>query len=71
MVVARVLSLSFESTYKLEGSVEVEEAGIINYVLNDFTPDEQRVITGAIPRVSEAILYLLTQGLTATMNRYN
>ena len=44
---------------------------IITYVLSDFTPDEKRTIAQVIPKVSEAILYLLTEGLTAAMNRYN
>ncbi len=53
------------------GSTEISEADIITYVLSDFTPDEKRTITRVIPRVSEAILCLLTEGLTAAMNRYN
>lgn len=47
------------------------EADIIAYVLSDFTPEEKQVITQAMPRVSEAILYLLGEGLTAAMNKYN
>ena len=53
------------------GSTEVSEAEIINYVLSDFTPDEKQTITQVIPKVSEAILCLLTEGLTAAMNKYN
>lgn len=53
------------------GSTEISEADIITYVLSDFTPDEKQTITRVIPRVSEAILCLLTEGLTAAMNRYN
>jgi len=52
-------------------STEISEADIITYVLSDFTPDEKQTITRVIPRVSEAILCLLTEGLTAAMNRYN
>ena len=52
-------------------SLEISEADVITYVLNDFTPEETEVVTQAIPRVSEAILCLLTEGLTAAMNKYN
>ena len=44
---------------------------IITHVLGDFTPDEKQAITQVLPRVSEAILCLLTIGLVAAMNRYN
>jgi len=50
---------------------EASEADVIDYVLNDFSPDEKKIITEVIPMVSEAILCLLNEGLTATMNRYN
>ncbi len=56
---------------KNEGSTEFSDDEIINYVLSDFTPDEKQAITQVIPRVNEAILCLLTEGLTAAMNRYN
>lgn len=48
-----------------------EESDIIAYVLGDFTAEERKVITRVIPITSEAILCLLTQGLTAAMNQYN
>jgi PTH1 family peptidyl-tRNA hydrolase len=47
------------------------EDDIIAYVLSDFTPQERKAISPVIPRVSEAILCLLTEGLTPAMNRYN
>ena len=56
---------------KNEGFTEFSDDEIINYVLSDFTTDEKQAITQVIPRVSEAILYLLTEGLVAAMNRYN
>ena len=46
-------------------------AGIIYYVLSDFTPEEKPVVTKAISRVSEAILCLLAEGLLPAMDRYN
>ncbi|MFC1928731.1 aminoacyl-tRNA hydrolase [Chloroflexota bacterium] len=53
------------------GSSEITEADIVAYVLSDFAPEEKRTITRVTPRVSEAILCLLTEGLTAAMNKYN
>jgi len=54
-----------------EGSTEVSEDDIIAYVLSDFTAEEKQTITEVIPEVSEAIYCLLTEGLTAAMNKYN
>jgi len=54
-----------------EDSTQNKEDEIIAYVLSDFTPEEKQVITRVIPRVSEAIYCLLTEGLTAAMNKYN
>ena len=50
---------------------EISEADIIAYVLSDFTPNEKQTITKVIPRIGEAIYCLLTEGLTAAMNKYN
>ncbi len=44
---------------------------IINYVLSNFAPEEEQTVTQVVPRVSEAILCLLTEGLASAMNRYN
>ena len=44
---------------------------VISFVLGDFTPEERKIITPVIPRVSEAILCVLTEGVTEAMNRYN
>ena len=55
----------------VESSTEINEADIITYVLSDFTPNEKQAITKAIAKVSKAILCLLTEGLTAAMNKYN
>ena len=56
---------------KNEGLTEFSEDGTITYVLSDFTSDEKQAITQVISEVGEAILCLLTEGLTAAMNRYN
>jgi PTH1 family peptidyl-tRNA hydrolase len=47
------------------------EDDIIKYVLSEFTDAEKQVINQVIPRVSDAILCLLEDGITAAMNRYN
>jgi PTH1 family peptidyl-tRNA hydrolase len=54
-----------------EGFAEISEADIVAYVLSNFTPDEKQIIVQVTPRVSEAILCLLSQGLTVAMNKYN
>ncbi|MFH1646525.1 MAG: aminoacyl-tRNA hydrolase [Chloroflexota bacterium] len=50
---------------------DVDEETITGYVLSDFTPEEENIMTGVIPTVSEAILCLLSDGLEAAMNKYN
>ena len=47
------------------------EDDIIDYVLSGFTPEEKQAINQIIPRVSEAILCLLIEGLTPAMNKFN
>jgi PTH1 family peptidyl-tRNA hydrolase len=47
------------------------EDDIIAYVLSNFSSEEKKAINQIIPRVSEAILCLLTEGLTIAMNRFN
>ncbi len=54
-----------------EGSTTITDTDIVTYVLSDFTSEERQIINQVIPMVSEAILCLLTEGLTATMNKYN
>lgn len=55
----------------MSGIPETSEADIINYVLSNFTAEEKKTMAQVIPEVSEAILCLLTEGLTAAMNKYN
>jgi PTH1 family peptidyl-tRNA hydrolase len=47
------------------------EDDIIAYVLSNFTSEERKPISPVIPRVTEAIICLLTEGLTPAMNRFN
>ena len=53
------------------GSTPISEDEIIAYVLSDFTAEEKQIISQVIPRVSEAIICLLSEGLVAAMNKYN
>ncbi len=53
------------------GSTQISEADIVAYVLSNFTSEEKQIITQGIPRVSEAILCLLSEGLAAATNKYN
>jgi len=55
----------------VESSTEITEADIVTYVLSDFTPDEKQAVNKIIPKVSEATLCLLTEGLIVAMNKYN
>jgi len=50
---------------------QISEDDIIDYVLSDFTSKEKRAIEKIIPTVGEAILCLLSEGLTPAMNRFN
>ena len=54
-----------------ENSGADKEIEIIDYVLSDFTPAEKQIVDLVIPQVSEAVVCLLTEGLTAAMSRYN
>ncbi len=48
-----------------------DDAGVIDYLLSDFTPEEMETVTGVLPVVSEAVVCLIEEGLTAAMNKYN
>lgn len=50
---------------------ENNEDEIIAYVLSDFPTAEKQTISQVVPRVSEAIICLITQGLVEAMNEYN
>ena len=52
-------------------TAEIRENDVIAYVLTDFTPEEEEIVIQVIPKVSEAILCLITEGLTVAMNKYN
>jgi PTH1 family peptidyl-tRNA hydrolase len=47
------------------------DGDVTDHVLGDFRPEERVIIEDTIARVSEAILCLLREGMTAAMNKYN
>jgi PTH1 family peptidyl-tRNA hydrolase len=49
----------------------ISEDAIVNYVLSDFSPQEEAIIKPVIARVSEAIDCFLTQGIEAAMSKFN
>jgi PTH1 family peptidyl-tRNA hydrolase len=52
-------------------SEAVKEDAVIAYVLSDFTSVEREIMEKTIPQVSQAVIDLLTEGITIAMNRYN
>ena len=52
-------------------SIKTERNDVIEHVLGDFSAEEQAIIEKIIPLVSEALLCLLTDGLTTAMNKFN
>lgn len=49
----------------------LSEDVIVNYVLSDFSPQEEELIKPVIVRVSEAIDCFLAEGIVAAMNKFN
>ena len=49
----------------------ISEDAIVNYVLSDFSPQEEVIIKPVIARVAEAIDCFLTQGIEAAMSKFN
>jgi PTH1 family peptidyl-tRNA hydrolase len=56
-----------------EGSdgAAVPEVDAVEHVLSDFTETEKNVMREVYPRVAAAIECVLSEGLTAAMNKYN
>ena len=50
---------------------EDKEAEVVDHVLGDLTPEEEKTLEEVLPRVSEIVHSLLTEGPEITMNRYN
>jgi PTH1 family peptidyl-tRNA hydrolase len=49
----------------------ISEDAIVNYVLSDFSPEEEAIIKPVIVKVAEAIDCFLTQGVEAAMSKFN
>ena len=49
----------------------ISEDAIVNYVLSDFSPQEEAIIKPVIATVSEAIDCFLTQGIETAMSKFN
>ena len=54
-----------------DGTAITDEDSIVSYVLGDFTPQEEKIIKPAIATVAKAIECIITEGITAAMNRFN
>ncbi len=54
-----------------EGLPEDRNADIITYLLSELPTQVKRAINQVLPRANEAIHCILTEGLTAAMNKYN
>jgi PTH1 family peptidyl-tRNA hydrolase len=49
----------------------MSEDAIVNYVLSDFSPQEEAIIRPGIAKVAEAIDCFLAEGIKAAMNKFN
>jgi len=49
----------------------ISEDAIVDYVLSDFSPEEEAIINPVFATVSEAIDCFLTQGIKTAMNKFN
>jgi len=49
----------------------MNEDAIVNYVLSDFSPQEEAIIKPVIAKVSEAIDCFITEGIEAAMGKFN
>jgi PTH1 family peptidyl-tRNA hydrolase len=55
---------------QVEGQ-SLSEDVIVNYVLSDFSRQEEAIVKPVLATVAEAIDCFLTQGITAAMNKFN
>jgi PTH1 family peptidyl-tRNA hydrolase len=49
----------------------ITEDAIVNYVLSDFSSQEEAIVKPVMAKVAEAIDCFLTQGIEAAMNKFN
>ena len=55
---------------ELDSKAERQSA-VVDFVLDDFSETEARVLEEALPRAVEAVKTILTEGVEAAMNKYN
>lgn len=48
-----------------------KDAAVVDYVLSNFTPEEKKVIDTILPKVSEAVISIIRDGIVEAMNRFN
>jgi len=48
-----------------------EKTDIVEYVLSDFVSEEKPVIRDVYSVVADAVYCLITEGVTAAMNKFN
>ena len=53
------------------GAAIEKDTEVIDHVLSDFDSSENKIVAEVIKKVGEAIFCLLSDGLTAAMNKYN
>jgi PTH1 family peptidyl-tRNA hydrolase len=53
------------------GVTEDRDTEVINHVLGNFDASENKIIAEVTSKVGEAIVCLISEGLTTAMNRYN
>jgi PTH1 family peptidyl-tRNA hydrolase len=53
------------------GGKAADTANAVDYVLGDFTAEEKAVVREVYPEVADAVECMITQSITAAMNRYN
>jgi len=56
---------------EVEGIPSTNEDVIVNYVLGNFTPQEEEVVKSTITRVADAIDCFLIQGIEVAMSKFN
>ncbi|MBI2850767.1 MAG: aminoacyl-tRNA hydrolase [Chloroflexi bacterium] len=53
------------------GQPEEKRADVIDFLLSESSPEVKKAVDEVLPRVNEAILCIITEGVTAAMNRFN
>lgn len=53
------------------GDMVTDEAAIVDYVLSDFSSQEEKLIALAVEKVAEAVQCVITEGVVGAMNKYN